>query len=306
MRIPVAIFAYNRPKHLEACLKSILQCEYHEEFSYQIFVDGPKSKAEQYLTDQIVSISQESILRAKVQVSEANQGLSRSIISGVTQVLNESNMVIVIEDDLILHQNFLSFMSLGLRFYENIHGVSSIQGYSSIKRLFSSNPYFLLGSDCWGWGTWKNRWESLELNSAKLYEEITAKNLSRKLDLYGGIPHTQILQDHIRGKNDSWAIRWHVSNFLAKKVSLHPPFSLVQNIGDDGSGVNMPKMRKSGLQNTSFTAELKIDGSHLPKQTLQNPLVYFHICLVLNARKYFRKIIDGFLLPLKKNIFGLK
>jgi hypothetical protein len=38
--------------------------------------------------------------------------------------------------------------------------------------------------------------------------------------------------------NNSWAICWHASNFLANKLTLYPGKSLVRNIGLDGSGEN--------------------------------------------------------------------
>ena len=44
--------------------------------------------------------------------------------------------------------------------------------------------------------------------------------------------------DQIAGKNNSWAIRWYASAFLANKLTLYPGQSLVSNIGGDGSGTN--------------------------------------------------------------------
>jgi hypothetical protein len=45
-----------------------------------------------------------------------------------------------------------------------------------------------------------------------------------------------MLKDQLQGKNDSWAVRWIVSNFLQEKYVLYPAKSFVQNIGNDGSG----------------------------------------------------------------------
>ncbi len=45
-----------------------------------------------------------------------------------------------------------------------------------------------------------------------------------------------MLRDQIDNKNNSWAIRWHVSLFLKNKFCLQPTRSLVKNIGFDGSG----------------------------------------------------------------------
>ena len=47
-----------------------------------------------------------------------------------------------------------------------------------------------------------------------------------------------MLRDQIAARNDSWAIRWYASAFLAEKLTLYPGASLVQNIGFDGSGTH--------------------------------------------------------------------
>jgi putative methyltransferase (TIGR04325 family) len=47
-----------------------------------------------------------------------------------------------------------------------------------------------------------------------------------------------MLEGQIKGLNDSWAVRWYASAFLARKLTLYPGRSLVQNIGNDDSGAH--------------------------------------------------------------------
>ena len=47
-----------------------------------------------------------------------------------------------------------------------------------------------------------------------------------------------MLRRQIAGKNNSWAIRWNASLFLAGILSLNVGKSLVQNTGFDGTGTN--------------------------------------------------------------------
>lgn len=47
-----------------------------------------------------------------------------------------------------------------------------------------------------------------------------------------------MLRRQIEGKNNSWAIRWNASLFLADILSLNAGRSLIQNNGFDGSGTN--------------------------------------------------------------------
>jgi len=47
-----------------------------------------------------------------------------------------------------------------------------------------------------------------------------------------------MLKKQIKGTNDSWAVRWYASAFLADKLTLYPGRSLVHNIGNDSSGTH--------------------------------------------------------------------
>jgi hypothetical protein len=47
-----------------------------------------------------------------------------------------------------------------------------------------------------------------------------------------------MLEGQIKGTNDSWAVRWYASAFLAGKLTLYPGRSLVHNIGNDNSGTH--------------------------------------------------------------------
>ena len=66
--------------------------------------------------------------------------------------------------------------------------------------------------------------------------EIERAGEQHAFDLHGAYPYTQMLRDQIHGRNDSWAIRWQASVFLAEKLTLYPGTSLVQNTGFDNSG----------------------------------------------------------------------
>jgi len=129
-------------------------------------------------------------------------------------------------------------MNDGLNRYSGIDTVGSIHAYSYPCHDPLPETFFLRGADCWGWGTWKNTWDLFEENGQTLLDEILNFGLSYQFDFDGTYPYTQMLRNQISGNNDSWAIRWHASMFLAKKLCLYPGKSLVKNIGCDGSGTH--------------------------------------------------------------------
>jgi hypothetical protein len=60
----------------------------------------------------------------------------------------------------------------------------------------------------------------------------------------GSASYLNMLEEQIEGKNDSWAIRWYASAFLAGMFTLYPGRSLVQNIGLDASGTHCERSSK--------------------------------------------------------------
>lgn len=45
MTTPLALFCYNRPKHVELALKAISRCHRLDECQFFIYCDGPKALA---------------------------------------------------------------------------------------------------------------------------------------------------------------------------------------------------------------------------------------------------------------------
>src|SRR3546814_20893144 len=72
-----------------------------------------------------------------------NLGLAQSIIIGVTQMLEQHEAVIVIEDDLLLSPYFLKYMNDALYHYRDDQRVASIHGYSLPTDRPLPETYFL-------------------------------------------------------------------------------------------------------------------------------------------------------------------
>jgi len=129
----------------------------------------------------------------------------------------------VIEGEIVTSMYFLQYMNKGLDSYEQEDKVISINAYFyPVENADQfTDTFFLKGTDCWGWATWKRGWDLFD--GKKLMHEIRQKKLGWEFDGYCGF--TNMLADQIKGKNDSWAIRWHASAFLKEKLSLFPAHS---------------------------------------------------------------------------------
>jgi hypothetical protein len=237
---PIAIFAFNRPNHLANCLQSLERCVGLENSEGTIFIDGARNDQEADVVSSSVGVALKfaSKYNFKVEARQENFGLAKSITSGIDEMFSLSSKLIVIEDDLILAKGFLDFMNKGLSRYENNSGVASISGYQYPIEKELHTSVFLRGADCWGWATWKDRWEQTSFSGKELLDQIRTKKLANEFNLEGSNNYVDLLEKQILGEINSWAILWHASMFLQNRLSLYPPYSLVSNEGGDGLGTH--------------------------------------------------------------------
>jgi len=240
MLAPIVVFAYNRPWHLQQTIEALLQNNESAQSDLFIFSDGPKNaQADEAVSQVRQYIKTISGFKSLTLIKrEENYGLGRSIIEGVTFVCNRRNKIIVLEDDLVTSPFFLRFMNDGLDYYESEERVASIHGYALPVKQKMPPTFFVRGADCLGWATWKRAWDLFEENGQKLYDKLQRSNLTQQFDLDGAASFSQMLQDQIAGKNNSWAVRWHATTFLENKFTLSTQKSLVRHIGNDGTGTN--------------------------------------------------------------------
>lgn len=237
---PLAIFAYKRGRHLAALVKSLATNPEAVTSPVYIFCDGAKGLADQEGVAEVRAFADRLCGFGPVTVIKRDQnwGLARSIIAGVSSVLEQHERVIVLEDDLLVSPFFLHYMNSGLDLYAHDQQVASIHGYIFPVTEELPESFFLRGADCWGWATWARAWRHFEPDGGKLLGQLQEKRLTRAFDLDGVYPFTRMLRHQIAGKNNSWAIRWHASAYVNNMLTLYPGRSLVLNMGLDGSGTH--------------------------------------------------------------------
>lgn len=237
---PIILFVYNRLEQTQQVVSSLLKNPLAAESSLYIYSDAPKvSSAQEKVAEVRKYIHSLSGFKSITIIErERNFGLAENIIDGVTEIINRHGKAIVLEDDLLLSPHFLEYMNTALELYEKDDQVACITAFNfplKYPQDFEDDTFFIKGADCWTWATWKRAWQKFEKDGTKLLAQIQARKLQKEFDIDGSYPYTKMLQDQIKGKNNSWAIRWYASAFLENMLCLYPRNSLVENIGYDGT-----------------------------------------------------------------------
>ncbi len=239
---PIVFFVYNRPKHTETVLNALKKNTLAKESLLYVFSDAAKKEKDLENVNKVREIINKIDGFKEVVVTEAetNFGCANSVISGVTKIINEHGKAIIIEDDILTAPNFLEFMNEALYKYENDKRIFSISGYNVPMQIPGSwkSPVFLTYRySSWGWATWADRWNEADWDVLG-WQEIFTDKTKNKLFRRGGDDLPYILRAQMNGTMNSWAIRWYYNNYSKNRFTVFPTYSLVENIGFDGSGIH--------------------------------------------------------------------
>lgn len=237
---PVALFVYNRVDHTRRTVDALKQNLLAKESDLVVFSDAAKSIEHEAAVAEVRRYLSEigGFKSLRIVERKTNFGLARSVIDGVGQLCDQYGKVIVLEDDLETSPFFLQYMNNGLNCYELSNEVISIHGYVYPTGQELPETFFLRGADCWGWATWKRGWDIFDADAGKHLEALSKQKLECEFNFDNNNDYTGMIKAHLTGKINSWAICWYASAFLANKLTLYPGVSLVQNIGNDGSGTH--------------------------------------------------------------------
>jgi hypothetical protein len=253
---PVALFAFNRPDHLRRTIESLKRCEGYAQHRIIVFADAARTAAEAERVAATRAVAVELLGRdAELRFAEKNRGLSRSIVEGVDEMVQRYGRVIVVEDDLLLGNEFLRYLNDALSFYAGDSRVYQVSGHAFAVSEFACRRESLLLplTTTWGWATWSRAWRALDLQAKDWQLLASERELRRRFNMDGFYDYAGMLESQMQGRLDSWGIRWYWSVFKAGGVSCFPPRSLVANAGLDGSGTHGPGIFRN-VEHENLTA----------------------------------------------------
>ena len=257
---PIILFVYNRPWHTQQTVEALQKNELAAESELFIFADGPKVNATEEQKEKIRQVREyihtiSGFKSVTICEKETNCGLANSVVYGVTKVIDQRGKVIVLEDDIVTHRFFLRFMNEALDFYEQDKRIYMIGGFNldfKFPRTYLNDVFIVHRSCSWGWATWKNRWMTADWTVSD-YSSFAKDKTQIDRFCRGGNDMFPMLQNQMNGKLDSWAIRWDYCMYKHDAYCLWPKYSMVKNIGFDGSGIHCGE--NDYIENSYFSCQ---------------------------------------------------
>jgi hypothetical protein len=242
---PIVLFVYNRPEHTRQTVEALQKNFLADKSELFIYSDAAKDAA----STQNVELVRKYVMQVGgfknvvLTFRDRNWGLAESIIDGVTVLVSKHGRIIVLEDDLVTSPYFLKYLNEALETYASDARIMSISGYNHPRKLmrfpktYRDDFWLSLRNSSWGWGTWADRWEKVDWH-VKDYASFSRNTIQRNQFNLGGDDLCAMLDSQMRGKINSWAIRFSYAHFSSGSYSLCPVKSYVKNIGHDGTGTH--------------------------------------------------------------------
>ena len=238
---PIVIFAYNRPDKLNNLLESLSRNKEINSSNLYFYIDHYKNKEDLKNNKEVIEVAKKYTKSKSISIvtCNSNLGLKANILRGVNQTFEKYDTGIFLEDDLVVGEYFLRYMNKSLNIYKDNKKIFHISGYNTPN--FSGDvesSYLTYYMSCWGWATWKNKWEQNKNFKINLISKQN-KLKRAKFNIYGFEKdfESQLIKNDKRLIN-TWAIYWNQFIFLSNGYCLNPIKSLVKNTGTDGSGIH--------------------------------------------------------------------
>ena len=238
VKIPILIMAFNRPDYVKLALEPVKT--YQPDRLY-LACDGPRRNRDDEAA--LVSETQKTMLDAvnwkcevKTLFRESNLGCAQGVYQAVSWFFENEEYGIIIEDDVILGQDFFKLCEVLLPRYANNERIMQIgaQNYSNRKDIPNSYVYTQT-IHCWGWATWRRAWVMMDMSMSAV-KDLSLNYLLKRLGCLRGLMWFYYFKSayHNLNRLNTWDTEWYLSILMSDGLIICPGVNLAINIGMDG------------------------------------------------------------------------
>jgi hypothetical protein len=233
--IPVLVIAYNRPDQIRGLIQSLRIAKPSKVW---FAVDGPSANSQdgtlvQEVLEEIDKLDWECDVLLKYD--GIHRGLRRSVEEAVSWAFEQTERLIILEDDTLPTKAFFKFMDQCLEDFAQDQTVGHVSGYNKVPAGALANPEDPFRKsrypESFAWGTWKRAWR-LYSSDLSHWKQLPISDIS-KFTVSSLAAHCWSI--NIRDAKDevisTWAYRWTLSLWANNLSCVTPNVNLVSSTG---------------------------------------------------------------------------
>jgi hypothetical protein len=229
----IAIFAFKRADVLSKTLEALSNARGVNGCDIYVHVDHPRNESEmkeKLLVLDTIERFRLELNYKKVEIEQNHLGLRNSVISFLSVLASSHRYLVVLEDDILVAEDFLEYQIECLRRFEFHEGIGSVSGgrFEKFRNLSGGDLLLSRRHSSWGWGTWGQVLQSI--NWEILDDSKGIAELRQSVAKVGG-DLCNLIDLSLGKKIDSWSIIFDINMIVNKKYCIHPRYQKIQNIG---------------------------------------------------------------------------
>jgi hypothetical protein len=234
LKTPIAFCIFNRPKLTKRVFEAIAAAKPKQLF---VIADGPRANVigERELVEQTRAIINQVNWQCDVRTnfSNTNLGCKHRMASGIDWAFEQSEELIILEDDCLPNPSFFGYCEELLDRFQNDERVMMISGDN-----FQPNPrtefsyYFSRWPHIWGWASWRRAWKHFDVDVSSWPELKQTQQLKSDFEDEAEYQHwAATLDRQYAGEIDTWDFPWGYACWKHDGLTILPEQNLISNIG---------------------------------------------------------------------------
>ena len=231
---PIALFCFKRLDTLVECIESLKKCPEAVDTDLLIFSDAERNEEEKNKVDEVRFFLKNIVGFKSIRVIKRpdNFGVKNNIIFGIQEMAQEFESFIVVEDDLVVSNQFLWFMNFGLTHFKDYDKVLTLSAFNYVKipNNYIWDCYFIGRTNPWGWATWSYKIKDVDWDLANKENFLSNPKEMKAFNAWGS-DRTRMLRRVLTGQIQTWDIQLDYYQFKKNLITAYSCKNLIVNNG---------------------------------------------------------------------------
>ena len=228
--VPIALVIFKRTDTLQQIAEELNK---HEISKLYIVADGPSTPEEEVETDRARSTAEKINAQSVERIySEKNLGLRLNLTAGITRAFEDSEQLIILEDDCLPSEAFLeSCERMRMELADDIT-LAGFCGSSFLPKGFKQKLWRSSKFSVWGWMANKQAWSEFIHSGFLKFDSKTLLSRSASLNKLPPLAKWEMVRImKVLDEIDTWDVQFETFCIENGYDFLKPKQNLVRNIG---------------------------------------------------------------------------